>query len=339
MEIKEASIEDKKRWNNFVLESPYGSFLQSWEWGDFQESLGNKVFRLQIIDKGQILGTMLLVKHRLPRNFSWLYSPRGPVWGLGNWDLKIGQSLRQYLATIARNEKAIFLKIEPKIEKRISHQNLKIPEKFIQSTSVQPENTLILDLEKSSAEILAQMHPKTRYNLKLSERKGVTCRISDNSPYDINAFYEILKETASKNKIKIFPFKHYQKLIKILSKENLVELFIAEYKKKPIAAVIASFFGSEASYLHGASLYNFRRLMAPHQLQWKVILEAKNRSCKKYDLWGIAPENQPNHKWAGITRFKKGFGGQVVQYLGGLDFVYLPFWYKIYKAGTFLRRI
>ena len=117
MEIKEANLSEKNSWNEAVKTSKYGSFLQSWEWGDFQESLGNKVIRVQIIDdSSQIIGVMLLVKQRLPKNFCWLYSPRGPVWGIDNWDLKVGISLRKYLEAIARNEKAIFLKIEPKIE-------------------------------------------------------------------------------------------------------------------------------------------------------------------------------------------------------------------------------
>jgi lipid II:glycine glycyltransferase (peptidoglycan interpeptide bridge formation enzyme) len=109
------------------------------------------------------------------------------------------------------------------------------------------------------------------------------------------------------------------------------ELFLACFKEKIIAANIVIFFGGKATYLHGASNYRYRKLMAPHLLQWSQIKEAKNKGCEIYDFWGIDEE-----KWPGLTRFKKGFGGEELQYSEGKDFVFSNFWYKTYKI---LRRI
>jgi len=336
MELKFAKSKDKFKWNNFVKKSSLGSFLQSWQWGDFQESIGNKTYRFKITEKGKIIATILLISQKLPKNLSWLYSPRGPVLGVQNWELRIGQDLISKISQIARKERAVFLRFEPK---QTPELKLKIPFQFRKAVPVQPVNTLILNLEKSETGLLAQMHHKTRYNIRLSERKGVTIRTADNNQSDIDRFYEMLAATSKRNKIKIFPKKYYQQMLKLLFQNKMLELLIAEYKGKPIAGIMVSFFGPEAAYLHGASLYQFRGLMAPHLLQWQAICRAKERGCQRYDFWGIMPQNQPRHKWAGITRFKKGFGGEEINYLGCLDLVYLPFWYYLYKSGNFIKRM
>ncbi len=331
MQIIKAKANDKNKWNNFVKKSEYGSFLQSWEWGEFQKSLGHQIWRLIIEDREKILGVALIIKHDLPRGYSYLYCPRGPVLGIQNWDLQIGQKLATEISEIAQAEKAIFLRLEPK---STLSSGLKIPSQFKSAGQVQPKETLILNLEESEKKLLAQMHHKTRYNIRLAKKRGVQVRISNGDNKDIEIFCQLLSETAKRNKIKIFPKEHYLKLLKILGQAGMVKLFIAEYEKKPIAAIIVSFFGPEAVYLHGASQLQFRNLMAPHLLQWETIITAKKAGCRQYDFWGIAPANQPRHKWAGITRFKKGFSGQEQNYLGCLDLVYLPLWYPLYKIAS-----
>lgn len=335
MEIKQANEQDKNRWNDFVIHSNHGSFLQSWQWGDFQASLGYKIFRFKITEGNKIIATALIIKQNLPYDRCYLYSPWGPVLGIQNWNLKIGQNLLEEIKHAANKENAIFLRFEPKIIKTLG---IKIPFGFHKSHQVQPKNTLILNLEKKENEILAQMHHKARYNIKLALKKGVRIRISNNNQKDLDDFYDLLSETARKNKIKIFPNKHYQKLLEILGQSNMIKLFLAQHQDKIIAAIIVSYFGKEANYLHGASLYQARNLMAPHLLQWEAIREAKKRNCAQYDFWGVAPEGQPKHKWAGITRFKKGFGGEVKEFIGSLDLIYQPLWYQAYKIANFFRK-
>jgi len=338
MEIIKAKAKDKNRWNKFVVQSDLGSFLQSWQWGELQKAEGHKIWRLIIIDKNQIVATALLIKHNLPFGRSYLYSPRGPVLGIRNWNLKIGQDLLVEINKTGRQEKAIFLRIDPK---EILKPGMKIPKIFQPAGQVQPQNTQILDLaDYTPDQLLAQMHPKNRYNIRLANKKGVKIRISSASAADINIFYQLLSETSQRNKIKIFPKKHYQDLLTIASQDSgdSIKLLIAEFKHQPIAAIIVSFFADQACYLHGASSYPHRNLMAPHLLQWAAILEAKRRGCRQYDFWGIAPSGQPRHQWAGVSRFKKGFGGQSITYPGCLDFPFQPFWYRVYQAVNFIKK-
>jgi lipid II:glycine glycyltransferase (peptidoglycan interpeptide bridge formation enzyme) len=107
---------------------------------------------------------------------------------------------------------------------------------------------------------------------------------------------------------------------------------------QPIAANIVSHFGKRVTYVHGASGNRGRNLMAPFLLQWSAILEAKRVGATEYDFWGIADSEDPTHPWAGITRFKRGFGGSMVQYIGAYDIIYKPTWYKIYRAYKTLRK-
>ncbi|HLC38874.1 MAG TPA: peptidoglycan bridge formation glycyltransferase FemA/FemB family protein [Patescibacteria group bacterium] len=335
MEILPAEICDQENWNNFVQTSELGSFLQSWEWGDFQESLGNRAFRLKIIENDKIIAIALIIKHKLPRNLSWLYCPRGPVLGIRNWDLKIGQALFAKIAQIAKKEKAIFLKIEPKVKKPYQ---LQIPEKFKKSPGIQPASTLVLPLEISPEKLLAQMHHKTRYNIRLAEKRGVQVRVSENFSQDIEAFYKILSETSQNQKFDIFKKEHYDKLLRVFGKNGRAKLYLAEHQNEVVAGILVSFFGSDACYLHGGSLPKFHQVMAPHLLQWQAIQDAQKNGQKFYDFWGVAPADQSHHKWLGLTRFKLGFGGERVNYLGGFDLVFVHVLYQFYRGLSFLRR-
>jgi len=236
---------------------------------------------------------------------------------------------------------------------------------------VQPKNTLILDLDQSEAEVLAQMKAKTRYNIRLAERRGVKTRQSV-SQKDIDAFLKLIAITSQRDHFKAHSAAYYQKMADFFGCQGLLKIFLAEYKDQVLVANLVFFWGKAATYLHGASGNSHRNLMAPHLLQWTQILEAKKQGCGEYDFWGIAGEAKSAKRppaiacasgasgrgkapachrllakptagrqsggaeckvkgWEGITRFKKGFGGKEVSYAGTYDFILNPFWYKIYR--------
>lgn len=284
------------------------SFLQSKNWADFQKALGRRVWQIDEI---------LVIEHNLPLNKSYLYSPRCG----GNF---LSESLLEKIKEIAKQENAIFFKIEPLRQAQ--------GKPFRKSTNIQPTKTLILDITKSEQELLEQMHYKTRYNIKLAEKKGILVK-KDKSKFE--EFWKLIKQTTKRDKFRPHPKEYYRKMLGIPG----VELFAAIYKDKVIAANIVVFYpplliksGGQAIYLHGASAYEHRNLMAPHLLQWEQILEAKKRGCAEYDFWGIDEK-----KWPGVTRFKKGFGGREIFYPGAYDLVFQPIWYWIYKLAKKFR--
>jgi len=284
------------------------SFLQSKNWLDFQKSLGRKVWQIDSVN---------IIKHNLPLGKSYFYSPRTE----GDF---LSKEFLTKLKKIADQENAIFFKIEP--QKQIN-ENLLKKSGFIKGKDIQPRKTLILDITKTEEELLNQMHYKTRYNIRLAEKKGVEIRAKSQKSKvkNFEEFWRLLQQTAKRGNFRTHPKEYYKKMLEIIPE---TELFIAEYQNRVIAANIVIFYQKTAIYLHGASDYQYRNLMAPHLLQWKQVLEAKRRGCIEYDFWGIDEK-----KWPGVTRFKKGFGGKQVIYPGAYDLVFQPVWYRIYRIA------
>jgi peptidoglycan pentaglycine glycine transferase (the first glycine) len=175
------------------------------------------------------------------------------------------------------------------------------------------------------------MHSKTRYNIGLAEKKGAITQNSKLKTQNFEDFWKLMQETTKRDGFHAHPKEYYRKLLEIPG----VELFVAVIPSsagwampKIIAANIIVFYGQRAIYLHGASDYEHRNLMAAPLLQWEQIKEAKKRGCIEYDFWGI-----DETKWPGVTRFKKSFNGREIIYPGAFDLVFQPFWYKIYKIA------
>jgi len=275
------------------------SFLQSSSWLEFQKSLGRKVWQINGIN---------VIEHNLPFGKSYLYSPRCE----GKFLL---EGFIKKIKELVRQENSIFLKVETQDAVDLKKFG------FRKSHNIQPTKTLILDITKSEQELLNQMHHKTRYNIGLAEKKGVRIKRDKNLFED---FWKLMEETTRRDGFKPHPKEYYKKMLGIPG----VELFMAEYQNKIIAANIAVFYDRQAIYLHGASDYEHRNLMAPHLLQWEQIKEAKKRECIEYDFWGIDEK-----KWPGVTRFKKSFSGREISYPGAYDLIFQPIWYKIYKIA------
>jgi len=299
---------NKEQWNQFIVENG-GSFLQSWQWGELQESVNRKIWRIETQGlKG------LVIKHNISLGKNYLYCPHGPI---GQGDVK---NFIEQVKEIARQEGSIFFKLESKND--LSLENLG----FIKSQKdIQFAKTVILDISKPEQELLSQMHTKTRYNIKLAQKKGVQIKQSNNG---LDDFVKLLKQTAKRDKFHLHPKEYYQKMLDVLGQEDMVKLFLAKYQDQVVAANLVCFFGQTATYLHGASNYNYRQIMAPYLLQWQTICQAQKMGIKYYDFGGIN-----EIKWPGITRFKKGFNGQEVSYPGSFDLIFQKMWYRVYKLA------
>jgi lipid II:glycine glycyltransferase (peptidoglycan interpeptide bridge formation enzyme) len=156
-------------------------------------------------------------------------------------------------------------------------------------------------------------------------------RASERPKEDFEKFWRLMRATTKRDKIRSHPKDYYLKQLSFFrGGSDFVEtkLFLAEYQNRIVAANIIVFFGKTATYLHGASDYEYRHLMAPYLLQWEQIKEAKRHGYEIYDFWGIDEE-----RWPGVTRFKLGFGGREIEYVGAWDYVFQPMWYRAYKMA------
>jgi lipid II:glycine glycyltransferase (peptidoglycan interpeptide bridge formation enzyme) len=297
------------------------SFLQSSEWAEFQESFGRKTYKIE---------NKLIIKYPLPLGLSYFYCPR-PYFD----DTK---SLKDFLKETKKNakgENAVFLRFEPDINSNIVLEQFSNP-LIKKSKCLQPQDTLICDINHTEETLLENMHPKTRYNIRLAQKHGVEIKKSY-SEKDIDIFYNLALLTSERDKFNYHERSYYEKMVEILGKSKMLEIFTAYVKQNskliPTASILVFFYKDTAIYLHGASDHKFRNLMSPYLLQWEAIKSAKYHKCKTYDFWGIAPQIEENdHPWAGITRFKKGFApnGRILHYPDAFDLIYQPFWYKIY---------
>ncbi|MFA6097956.1 MAG: peptidoglycan bridge formation glycyltransferase FemA/FemB family protein [Patescibacteria group bacterium] len=336
MEFKE--IKSQKELNTFIGSQTRAQFLQSWGWGEFQVGLGRQIWRLGVLENEKIIGSALIVRQPLPFGKCYLYCPRGPVVdGQLPVDkhLAVLKTLASDIVGRAARSGAMFVKLEPPLVKihRRAFDDLLREFNYREAGFVQPRDSWYLDLSKSEEELIQAMHQKTRYNIRLAEKKDVHVRVSNN-PKDFEIFWQLNKMTSERDQFQTHSQDYYQKMLETLLPAGFQKIFIAEYEGKSIAANIVVFYGDTATYLHGASADEYRNVMAPHLLQWRQIQEAKKLGLRYYDFWGVAPEGSIKEKaWAGITRFKKGFGGTGVSYLGAFDLILNKFWYKLYKIG------
>lgn len=301
------------------------SFLQSAEWGRLQERLGRETWRLKGDD-----WSALVIKYPLPFGRHYLYAPRGPIFLNTN---AATASIRDFFNTALkiRSAKTIFLRIEPPIPNEKAWDEALASRGFIKTQSAQPESTQIINLDQSEEDILRQMEYETRYAIRAAQKRGVKVAINEtlNSKLDFfGKFWKIFKDTNARHGLRAYPPQYYWQVLNI--KDGCeTALFSAKLKGEVISSAIIVFFGNTAIYLYSASAHGYGRYNAPSLLLWEAIRAAKRRGAKTFDLWGVSQENP---HWAGITAFKKSFGGRQIDYVGTRDYVFDKKWHFIYKA-------
>lgn len=335
MDVRE--LVSQSELDTFTGARPGSQFLQSWWWGEFQRAVPRPVMRWGAYEHHRLLGSVQAFEHRLPLGKKYWYIARGPIIDdrlpVEKYS-EVGRALLAGVMNAAGTNGAMFVRIDPPWPKsNVSMwQTLTQAWPSRQIGHVQPDTVWQLDITKNEEELLEAMHPKTRYNIKLAERKGVTVRTTE-TVSDFDDFLKLTDQTARRDKITTHSHEYYRVMHRSLTGKNVMQLFSAEYQGKVIATNIMIFFGDTATYLHGASGDERRELMAPHLLQWRQIQEAKRRGCGIYDFGGVAPAGLDDHPWAGITRFKQGFGGYRLSYLGAYDLILDQVWYTIYKMA------
>jgi lipid II:glycine glycyltransferase (peptidoglycan interpeptide bridge formation enzyme) len=283
-----------------------------------------------------------IVYNQLPFGWWYAFCPKGP------FDLPQNKEQRaQALVIIAKYVKkkgCLFFRIEPSelLEARYDGCSLK------SSVSINPRTTTVLDLARSEESLLSAMHQKTRYNIRLAEKKDV--QICSEKKYE--TFIELMKKTGARDGFRLHEEKHYRVIFDSPASLQLT----ARIEDKDIATAVFIGSGNTFTYLYGASDHEYRSLMAPYLLQWEGIKIAKKLGYMRYDFFGIAPsvkrqglhgelqkddeyEYDSKHQYAGVTRFKLGFGGSIIDAPGTFDLILKPMQYRIYQALRKLRRL
>jgi lipid II:glycine glycyltransferase (peptidoglycan interpeptide bridge formation enzyme) len=341
MPIEQVTEEKREWWDAFVRAHPRGQFLQSFSWGELKAAFGWEPQRLALVEGETIRAATQVLFRRVPL-LSLAYVPRGPL-----LDWQDEEALDAILAPIAeagRRRGALFLKVEPHLADAAAAHTQLLALGFQPARTVQPRSTLVLDLSGSEDDILSRMKSKTRYNVRLAGRRGVVVRPS-RGPHEVELFYELLLETAQRDRYGIHTLAYYQSFHRLFNETGQGVLLFAERDGEVLAALWAVAFGEEATYLYGASASKGRRDMPTHLLQWEAIRWARAQGCSRYDLWGIpdsvaqgedrrenlSKKNVRDGLW-GVYRFKQGFGGNISRTVGAYDLPYRPWLYRLYRG-------
>ncbi|OGI25030.1 MAG: hypothetical protein A3J76_02230 [Candidatus Moranbacteria bacterium RBG_13_45_13] len=348
---------EKKLLNFIQQNSPDGGFLQSVYWRRFQEKYGRKTHTISISgESDEPVMFSNIIEQSLPIVGRYFYLPRGPIFEksqIPNPNIQINPKSQipiffDKLIDLGKQNKVGWIRIEPNSEKDLeiirncaegSGNKLKIVKSAV---DMQPREILILDISKSEEEILAAMKQKTRYNIRISQKKGV--KISNIqypiSKKDIEEFLRLVKITAKRDKITSHPENYYRKMFETIPPEVL-KLYVAEYEGKVIAANLVLFFGKTATYMHGASDNIHREVMAPYLLQWRQILDAKKAGCERYDFGGVKIEDTSGRSWTGVTRFKTGFAPNLepIAFPGCWDIILNRGKYNFYRTLQKIKKI
>ncbi len=335
--MEPAEIHSAIQWNSIIEHLPGAHALQTWQWGQVKAAFGWEPHPLVWRDeKGTICAAALLLARRagvdslrLPLNV--MYIPRGPLldWAQESLVDRVVNDLAQF----ARDNQAIFLKIDPdlpvgfgipgdaeasdhlaglRVREALSDRGWRFSEEQIQF-----RNTVTIDLSAEEDDLLMRMKSKTRYNIRLAERRGVTVR--PGGIEEIDLLYQMYAHTALRDDFTIRGKMYYQAVWETFFRAGLAEPLIAEVDGQPLGGAVIFRFGGRAWYMHGMSLDAHREKMFNYRLQWEAMLRAKAAGCHTYDMWGAPDDFTEDDPLWGVYRFKDGFGGQVVRTLGAWD--------------------
>jgi lipid II:glycine glycyltransferase (peptidoglycan interpeptide bridge formation enzyme) len=317
-EITVKVVEDKNEWEAFLYTHEEANFLQSWYWGEFYRNLGNVINRTGFYENKKLIGVMLSIVESAKRG-KYLIVPGGPII---DWNNKsIVKYVFQEMKKISNQTGCTFVRVRPQLLQSETTLDLfKQQGARMSPMHLTADLTHQLDLTKSEEELLSAMRKATRYEIRKAEKLGVQVSASKDVKL-ISSFYKLQLSTARRQKFVPFSEKFFSEQFKVFFNADKAHIYTAIFQKKVLAQAFVIFYGSEAVYHYGVSTEEGRKYPGAYLIQWEAIKEAKKRGLKKYNFWGVAPVGDNSHRFAGVSLFKRGFGGEDVQYLPAHDII------------------
>jgi len=337
----------------FVDEKEYRSlassfelhFLQSPEWGNFKERHGWQPFRLAVFTNAECIGIGQYLKRRLTSRYAFAYFPKGP-----SCDYKNCETVKTVFSAI--NEfimrsvpEIVFVRYEPDICEAVNGQtsSLEFPRMLNgigmkkSPADIQYRDTRKLPLSTES-ETWDSFTSKQRNKIKIASKKDVEIkRVQD--VVVIDEFFSVYKETAERNNIFIHPISYYREFFTTFVSAGSAEFYGAYFDGEMLAGAFIVHYGKESIYMYSGSCDKERNRRPNEAMQWEAIAEAIRRGSTVYDFWGVAPLDEPNHPWAGLSEFKAGFGGDHIRYIGCYDHPCKSFLYIMLTFAEKARKI
>ena len=345
-------INNKEAWERFLAAAEEKTFLQSWNWGEFNMLSGNKIWRLGIFIDEELSAVALVVEIVAKRG-AFLFVPHGPVLlrpcGLRidtvtepepkTQNGKILNLLLEKLKEIAKIEKVDFIRISPiwrktdesaKIFKNLGFRDA--------PTHMHPELSWELDIKPAEGELLMAMRKTTRYLIRQAEKNKEIEVIKSRDINSLEVFNRLYQETVDRHHFVPFSREYLKNEFSTFNGNNQVLIFLGKYKNEVASSAMIIFWSGIGFYHQGASSLKYAKVPVSYLLQWEAIKEAKRRGCNLYSFWGISPIEDRKHPWFGLSKFKMGFGGYQKEYVKTKDFPLSKKYWLIYLFEK-LRRI
>ena len=306
------------RWDSLAGGSFESGFMQSTGWAAFKRAEGYETLRYGLLDDdGGLWGGGVLLAWPAEGAEGYVVCPEGPVlpWD----DIERARAGLRGLLAVVRQRSAAHGGLGLRIEPHLPPPAPSLLRGWVRAPAdLTPEHTLLVDVTRPDDDLLAAMHPKFRYNLRLAQRHGVEVESSADVD-DVQRFHDVFIDTAHRQSFFGEPYGFFLNLGAALFPRDMARLYFARRGERDLAALLVIYYGRRATYLYGGSLAEDRAVMPNHLLHWTVMREARARGCREYDLYGYDPFGRPSHLFAGISRFKGQFGAQRWSRLGAYD--------------------
>ncbi|MBU1046089.1 peptidoglycan bridge formation glycyltransferase FemA/FemB family protein [Patescibacteria group bacterium] len=316
-------IDSQTEWEEFLEGCEEKTFLHSWNWGEFLKIMGDKIWRFGVYENDSLLAVCLVSLVRAKRG-SFLLVEHGPIVKpkAKSQKPKVLGEILEYLKNLAKREGVGFVRVCP-IWERTADNETTFKELGFRNAPihVRPEVSWVLDIDKSEEDLLRDMRKTTRYLIRRAIQNSEIEIIKSKNVSDIEVFNKIYQQTEKRAHFVPFSLDYLKEEFQAFIKDEQALLFLGKYKNEPIAGAMIIFWQDSAFYHQGASLRKYAKIPVSYFLQWEAIKEAKVRGLKNYSFWGIAPNDNPNHPWRGLTLFKQGFGGERKEYVKTQDYL------------------
>ena len=301
--------------------------MQLWAWGEARKKMGIMVFRFGEFKGTKLITVYQMTLHPIPYTRTFIgYIPRSK---------NPSQDFITYLKEFGKKEKIAFVKFEPNVAEN-REKNEEIKELRKSPYTLFPKWTIVLDLTSPEETLLKNMKPKTRYNIKLAQKKGVVVKEMSNSN-GFETFIKLYLETTKRQKY-FGHTKEYHKEIFNALRAKSASILVATYEETPLAVYELFYHKDTLYYPYGGSSSEHQNVMAPNLIMWEVIRFGKAKGLRKFDMWGsLAPNYHSNDIWAGFTRFKEGYGGKFTEMIGTYDLILNPLIYYLFNTAQYLR--
>lgn len=314
---------------------------QTFVYGLIQRQMGRKIKYFEIMDNGLSIGSILVVEYPLFGNITYWYAPYGPV--LYKVTSEVLSDIKSKMSQIAKGSGVAFVRFDFSFDRAPTDVSLetyfrKSPLCSTSGAYFQPRNEWFTSIDKTPEEILSSMHPKTRYSVRLAEKKGVSTFITQTQLEGrLPVFLNLMKQTSIRNGFSLHNedyYKHYFREVEKIGNAFLIE---GIYEGEVLATHFVIIVGDVAHYVFGASSDAHKDLCAPYLVHFRAMLKAKEMGAKYYNF-GAVTTGSENKKWQGLSVFKQKFGGQVFAHGSLYDLVLKPFWYYMYIARKLIKK-